>query len=204
MAERGHVWLVVNGITDAELIHVSRPLTDASRVIRSRLCSRWSPTSARTAPWTRTNRSGRSPRSAFSSSLRTSTSPAGSWRYGAAPRSTTFTGRARRSAPRRTGPGWYTTSPPRPSSASTICNRRRTSRPGRRNLTAMLGWKVTSCSSLRGYFCFIAARLIRGSLDRARLAPGRGNRCAGLRCSRLARGPSAGACLEPCKLLSSG
>lgn len=104
--------------------------------------SRWSRTSARTVPWTRTSPSGTFHRSAFSSSLRTTISRGASWKYDAAPPYTTFTGRAPRSAPRRTNRGWYTTNQRRPSSVSTTYSRHPTSRPARRNPMDTLESKV--------------------------------------------------------------
>lgn len=117
--------------------------------------SRWSRMSARTVLWTRTSPSGRFPRSAFNFSLRTSISPEASWKYVAAPRYTIFTGRAQRSASRKTGHRrrWYNTSQLRPLWVSTIYNHHPTSRPVRRNLMAMLEWKVKN-ESLHFWFFF--------------------------------------------------
>lgn len=99
-------------------------------------------TSAHTVRSTRTNRSGKSRRLGSSFWLRPSTSWPANWKYVAAHRYTIFIGRARRSAPRRIGRGWYITSRPRLSSASTTCNRRRIFRPVRRNPTGKSEWKV--------------------------------------------------------------
>lgn len=95
------------------------------------------------------NQNGRSRKSGSSSWLRTITLWAASWRYVAARRYTTFIGRARKSAPRKIGRGWYIMNPPRLSSASTTSSHRQIFRPARRSLTGRLEWKVKVSLLLR-------------------------------------------------------